>query len=498
MNIYKISKIVRVIWSLLVLLIFLSIFLLAENISEMVADWQVIPSIISTLTFFAIGIITFFVIETLIFGRIYCSFTCPLGVLQDISIRLGKIFRIPKPKKLFTRNQKLLRYSLLAIFLGALFLGAAIPLGLFGPFAIFGRFTAAVIKPSFIWLNNFLMDNSVFENLSPLHYTPFSLLLLVVAATAFISIMIAAIFRGRIFCNTLCPVGAILGLLSKVSWFKFTLNTNKCTKCGKCAKMCKANCIDLKNGIVDNERCVTCFNCTAICPDNAMHYIHSKESKSVPTDFSKRDFFIIGGSAVAGAAILPKLLKGTPSPNAVMPPGAIDFERFTSKCTACQLCISNCPGNVIKPAALQYGLSGFLQPRLDFDSGMCEFDCIKCSNICPNGALEPLTVKRKKRLQIGLAKYFRKICVVVTDRTHCGACAEHCPTGAVHMVDWEDGLTIPKVEPELCIGCGACEFICPVRPKKAIVVFGNAKQTQAKVAKIKQSIDHLKGQDFPF
>lgn len=181
-----------------------------------------------------------------------------------------------------------------------------------------------------------------------------------------------------------------------------------------------------------------------------------------------------------------------------MPPGALDFERFTSKCTACQLCVSNCPGFVLKPAGLQYGLSGFLQPRLDFNSGMCEFDCVRCSNICPNGALEPLKVERKRRLQIGSAEYFRKRCVVVTDRTFCGACAEHCPTGAVHMVDWEEGLTIPKVEPELCIGCGACEYICPVRPDKAIIVSGNKKQGQAKAPSIKQVKNHLKGQDFPF
>ncbi len=497
MNKYKTLKIVRVICSLLVLLIFLSIFLLPKDIFTAPCR-QLIPSGIRTVTFFTVAVFAFFILLTVIFGRVYCSFICPLGVSQDIAIRLAKIIKLPRRKKIFTRNRRLLRYSFPAILLAAIFMGAAIPLGLFAPFAIFGRFTAAVVKPSFTWLNNLLVDNAVFENLYPLHNPPFSLLLLLVGGGVFTAIMIAAGFRGRIFCNTLCPAGAVLGLLAKISWFKIVFSHLSCIKCGKCAKVCKANCIDIKNGIVDNERCVNCFNCAAVCGYSAINYVHQKETKSAKPDLSRRDFLLIGGSAVLGAAVVPKLLRGTPSPKAVMPPGALNFDRFTSKCTGCQLCVSNCPGNVLKPAALQYGLSGFLQPRLDFDSGMCEFECTACSNICPNGALVPLTVERKKRLQIGLTKYFHKRCVVVTDRTHCGACAEHCPTGAVHMVDWEEGLTIPEVRPELCIGCGACEYICPVKPDKAIIVSGNKKQVRAKVASIKQVTDHLKGKDFPF
>ena len=376
--------------------------------------------------------------------------------------------------------------------------GTAIPLGLFDPFAIFGRFTTAVVKPSYVYLNNLLVDRAIFEELLPLHNSPFSLLLLIIAATVVIAIMTTAAFYGRLFCNTICPVGAVLGLVAKFSWFRISFSSNPCNKCGKCVKVCKSHCIDIKNNIIDNERCVTCFNCTAVCDKSVLSYGRHKDVQSTETDLSKRDFLIIGSCAIVGATVLPRLLKSTPSTKAVMPPGALDFERFTAKCTACQLCVSSCPGNVLKPAATQYGLSGFLQPCLDFDSGMCEFECTTCSNICPNGALEPLTLKRKKRLQIGLAKYYQKICVVVTDQTHCGACAEHCPTGAVHMVEWEEGLTIPKVEPELCIGCGACEYICPVKPDKAIIVSGVKKQVQAKVANIKQAKDHLKGKDFPF
>ena len=502
MNKYKVLKASRIVISLFVLLAFLSIFLFSKNILAAAAGWQMIPAGIRTIAAFGVvtaSIFALVLLMTAVFGRFYCSFICPFGVLQDIAIRLAKIIRLPRSKKLFTRNHRRLRYSVLAVLTATLFLGAAIPLGLFGPFASFGRFSAAVVKPAFNWLNNLIVDNALLEGLYPRANPPFSLLLLIIGGGAVIAIMAAAAFRGRLFCNTLCPAGAVLGLLNRISWFKIAFSRHTCIKCGKCAKVCKANCIDIKNGIVDTERCVNCFSCAAACGYGAINYLHQKAEKSPKPDLSRRDFFVIGGSALLGAAVLPKLLRTVkPAPNAVMPPGALDFDRFTAKCTACQLCVSNCPGNVIKPAALQYGLSGFLQPRLDFDAGMCEFECTACSNICPNGALEPLPVERKKRLQIGQAQYFRDRCVVVTDRTFCGACAEHCPTGAVHMVEWEEGLTIPKVEPELCIGCGGCQYICPVKPDKAIIVSGLQTQKKAKVAKLKQAKNHLQGKDFPF
>jgi ferredoxin len=189
---------------------------------------------------------------------------------------------------------------------------------------------------------------------------------------------------------------------------------------------------------------------------------------------------------------MPAILPATDDFNAVMPPGSIKFKHFTSHCTACLLCVSNCPGGVLRPAATEYGKRGFMQPLLDFDQGMCEYDCTVCSDVCPNGALVPLSMDKKHTLQIGIAHFKRHNCIVRIDHTHCGACAEHCPTGAVHMVPWgrgrgrgrhskHAGLTIPQVEPELCIGCGACEHVCPATPK-AITVTGLRKHDIAEQA----------------
>ncbi|MDD5728693.1 MAG: 4Fe-4S dicluster domain-containing protein [Victivallales bacterium] len=504
MSKYKYLKILRVICALSVLLIFASVFILPENFLFPAASWQLLPTVFRTAAGIGIAagcMLTVLLFSALVFGRVYCSFFCPLGMVQDIAVRLAKTSGVSGGRKRFRPNRRRLRYAVFALLGAVAVSGTATVPGWFGPFAVFGRFAAAAVKPLFNRVHNFIADSSWVENLYPLGNAPFSMPLLVFGVLIAGVIFTAAFFRGRIFCNTFCPVGALLGLGARVSWFKITLDGKECVKCGKCLQVCKADCIDLKSGIIDNERCVACFNCVAVCNFAALDYTHpgKREKISAGPDLSRRDFLVIGGSALIGAAIVPGVLKRVPAaPQTVMPPGAFDFERFTARCTACQLCVSNCPGKVLKPAALEYGLGGFLQPRLDFDSGMCEYECTRCSNICPNGALQPLTVARKKLLQLGTAEYFRDRCVVFTDRTYCGACAEHCPTGAVHMVEWEEGLTIPKVEAELCIGCGACEYICPARPRKAIIVTGTPHQGTARTANRKRAVNHLKGKDFPF
>ena len=510
MSVYRNAKYFRVLCAITVLLIFSALFILPEHSLGKAPAFQFLPALLKALAipgFFAISAFLFLAVLTLLFGRVYCSFLCPLGILQDIIIRLKKIFmkktsKAEQKQCTSSRNFRVLRYSLLLFFLGALLAGTAIPLGLFEPFAIFGRFVSALIKPIFTALNNALLDTGWFESLYPLDYIPFSPALIIIGSGAALLVAITAFIYGRLFCNTLCPVGALLGILSRVSWFKIAFDSESCVKCGRCADVCKAGCIDYKNTAIDNERCVKCFNCLNECKINALNYAHQEFSISKePRDISKRDFIKVCTSAAAGTLLIPPLLGSEKeySGKAVMPPGAMNFDDFTSRCTACQLCVSNCPNTVMKPALTEYGLRGFMQPRLDFSAGICEFECTVCSNICPNGALQPLTESRKKLLQIGQVKFAKKRCVVVTNGTYCGACGEHCPTGAIKMVEWHNGLTIPQVDIAACIGCGACENICPALPVKAMIVKGLKIQGQASEAKPeKPAVNHLKDQDFPF
>jgi ferredoxin len=167
----------------------------------------------------------------------------------------------------------------------------------------------------------------------------------------------------------------------------------------------------------------------------------------------------------------------------VLPPGARSLAHFQSRCTACHLCVANCPDQVLRPSITAHGLAGFLQPFQDFDISFCSYNCSNCSQVCPTGAIEPITVEERRSVRTGVAVLFPDLCVVRTNHTSCGACSEHCPTQAVHMVPWKNGLTVPKVRPCLCIGCGGCEFICPVRPHKAIIVDGLAEHERAKPVK---------------
>jgi len=162
------------------------------------------------------------------------------------------------------------------------------------------------------------------------------------------------------------------------------------------------------------------------------------------------------------------------------PPGSQSAEHLLKHCTACHLCVTKCPSRVLKPAFMDYGLGGMMQPKMDFGHGFCNFDCTVCSEVCPNGALLPLTKEEKHKLQMGRVVFVRENCIVNTDETSCGACSEHCPTQAVTMIPYKNGLTIPSVNPDICVGCGGCEYVCPVRPFRAIYIEGNPVHQEAK------------------
>ena len=181
----------------------------------------------------------------------------------------------------------------------------------------------------------------------------------------------------------------------------------------------------------------------------------------------------------------------------VTPPGSVNVKRFNEHCTACHLCVSKCPSNVLKPALLEYGLAGILQPTMNFEHGFCNYHCTLCTEICPANALEKITEEEKKTLQVGHVHYIKENCVVVTDGTDCGACSEHCPTQAVSMQPYKNGLRIPVIDQDLCVGCGACEYICPVRPYRAIYVTGNPVHKRAHLPEKKEQ-KKIEVNDFGF
>ncbi|MDE6865257.1 MAG: 4Fe-4S binding protein, partial [Alistipes sp.] len=292
-------------------------------------------------------------------------------------------------------------------------------------------------------------------------------------------------------CNTMCPVGTILGFLSRHSLFRPIIDTAKCNGCKLCSRRCKAACIDADNHTIDYSRCVACMDCIDTCAHGAIRYARRKK-EAAPDAASdtvanvSRRHFLTGAALLAGAAaakaqekkvdgglavLLDKKVPHRTTP--IVPPGAKGLWHIARHCTGCQLCVSACPNGVLRPST---DLRMLMQPESSYERGYCRPECTECSEVCPAGAIHRITPEEKSAIQIGHAVWIRENCIPLTDGVSCGNCARHCPTGAIQMVQSDaenpDAPTIPVVNEERCIGCGACENLCPARPFSAIYVEG--------------------------
>jgi len=473
---------------------------------------------VPALLFHHIGILLIILILTFVFGRIYCSTLCPMGVFQDIVAWISKKTAKKKKRYSYSPAKTILRWSVLLVTVLTFLFGFSTLLALIEPYSAFGRMATHLFKPVYEAGNNVLaaifthFDNYTFYKVNIFIVSVFSFV------TAFVTLLVISYLawrHGRTFCNTICPVGTVLGFLSKYSLFKIKVNETKCNHCMLCSMACKASCINSKEQSIDYSRCVDCFDCLESCNKGAMKFVFSpsfrRKQKSIldyqniaghssttltkqarnDVDVSKRKFFTTGlVTAVALPSVLAqgkeKLLGsgvGITRQTPISPPGAVSHEHLLRRCTSCHLCVSKCPSKVLKPAFLEYGLGGMMQPVMSFERGFCNYNCTRCSNICPTGALRPLTKDDKHHTQVGHAIFNKDICVVYVKGHNCGACAEHCPTQAVsmHPIEGKPGLTGPVVDTSMCVGCGGCEFICPTRPYRAIFVEGDEVQQKAVV-----------------
>jgi Polyferredoxin len=416
-----------------------------------------------------------------------------MGIFQDVINRISRPFKNKKQKRFkYLQPKTILRWSILALCTLTFIFGLSFILGLLDPYSAYGRMITSVFKPVYLAGNNLL--ESIFTHFD--NYTFYkmdvfiaSMLTFIIGLLTLCTIGYLAWKHGRLWCNTMCPVGTLLGFMSKFSILKIRINTANCTNCGRCMRACKSSCINVKEHQIDHSRCVTCFNCLDACKDNAISYTLPKKGKKSPDmDKSKRRFIAAG---ISTAAIAPKAVQAQVNSvlnngkiyykkeHPITPPGSISHKNFQNHCTSCHLCVSKCPANILKPAFMEYGLSGIMQPTINFEKGFCNFDCTICSDICPNGAIKPLTVEEKHLTQMGYVVFLLNNCIVYADGTSCGACSEHCPTQAVSMKPYKDGLTLPEVDTEICVGCGGCEYVCPTYPK-AIYIEGNPVHKEAK------------------
>lgn len=469
------------------------------------AKIQFLPAVLAVNA----GTIIFLILLTLVFGRIYCSVICPLGVFQDIvSWTRGRLTKKDRMRFTWSPARKWLRYGVLVIFVAALVAGIGSFVALLAPYSSYGRIASNLFAPIWQWGNNLLAFFAERADSYAFYRTDVwlkSLPTFIVAALTFIVLVILAWRNGRTYCNTICPVGTVLGFFSRFSLFRIRIDADKCKSCSLCTRSCKASCIDYLNHSVDTSRCVDCFDCMDSCRHGAISYSfrYSRPSAGTrrkdtdakakdngkagaPDDTSRRSFLAISALVASAATIRAQEKKvdgglaviqdkKIPHRNTkLVPAGAIGIRNFYQHCTACQLCVSVCPNQVLRPST---GLTDLMQPEMSYERGYCRPECNRCSEVCPAGAIRPISIEEKSSTSIGHAVWIKENCIPLTEGHACGNCARHCPSGAIQMVpsdpDNPDSIRIPVVNEARCIGCGACENLCPARPFSAIYVEGH-------------------------
>ena len=473
------------------------------------AKIQFLPALIDM----NIGALLFIVALTLLFGRIYCSIICPLGVMQDVIAW----FRKKRNKYSYSEEKGILRASILALTGFLLTTNLAWIVGLIAPYSTYGKIVGTIFSPLYKLANNGLA--MIAEHYGSYAFYEVDVWLksipaLIAALAAWIIIGILAWRGGRTWCNTICPVGTFLGILAKYSRLKIAIDTNACNGCRKCERNCKASCINAKTHEIDYSRCVVCGDCIEKCSQKAIQFkiqnskfkiqdSQEKDNSQCSPDEGRRAV-LTGMALLAGTSLLKAQEKTTDGGLAeiedkkkpereklITPPGSISARNLAEHCTSCQLCINSCPNDVLRPSN---SLDRFMQPEVSYERGYCRPECTRCSNVCPTGAIKPITKEQKTAIQVGHAVWIKDNCLPAADGIPCGNCARHCPAQAIQMVPLQSGvhqdggrwldadnqeiprervLLIPVVNEEKCIGCGACENLCPSRPFSAIYVEGH-------------------------
>lgn len=495
----------RKIRTLLAVLFFAGITLLFLDFTGSVHRWlgwmakiQFLPAVLAL----NVGVVVGLVVLTLLLGRVYCSVICPMGVMQDVVSWLHSRSKKGKYRFRYSPAVSWLRYTVLALFIVAMIAGIGSFVALLAPYSSYGRIASNLFAPVYDWINNlfaYIAERAGSYAFYEKEVWIRSIPVFVIAAVTFVVVAILAWRGGRTYCNTICPVGTVLGFLSRYSLLGIRIDKDKCNACGLCSRQCKSSCINGKEHSVDYSRCVACMDCVGTCAHGAISYTlryGSRRNKQASTDTKAnkpeapdkgRRAFVTGLALAGGTAALKAqtgkldgglaVIEDKQKPERttpIVPPGAISLRNMARHCTGCQLCVSACPNDVLRPSS---GLVTLMQPESSYERGYCRPECNRCSQVCPSGAIRPITVAEKSAIQIGHAVWIRKNCIPITEGLACGNCARHCPAGAILMVPSVPGdpesVRIPAVDTEKCIGCGACENLCPARPFSAIYVEGN-------------------------
>jgi MauM/NapG family ferredoxin protein len=437
---------------------------------------------------------------TLVFGRFFCGWVCPFGSLNQFFTWLGD--RRGRKKMPVKRAPLRLKYLLLVILLVASLFASQL-LGWLDPFALLTRSSASVLLPGANFLAQHALQSGAQNKglgskiVKPLYDFSRRTLLTVrqrtflqpaVIGLLFFSLLLLNLRRRRFFCNTLCPLGAVYGFLAKYSLVSLPLN-DKCRKCGACSNHCTYYGSPFQDYF--KSECVLCLNCLNDCPFAAIdvRFRLPGAGKNPALDVGRRRILAAAGCGLA-VAVLPQIgvAKKEKAHPFVRPPGAVAEKDFLKKCVRCGACLQACPTNVIQPAVFQAGLEGIWTPILVPANGYCEYECIRCTQVCPTHALARLSLEEKKQFKMGTAVINRSTCYTYADGYNCAVCEEHCPVPdkaikfrEVEVNNFRGRTKTVKqiyVVPDLCIGCGICENVCPRTDRPAITVGAEEEQRE--------------------
>ena len=432
------------------------------------------------------------IVLSMVLGRVFCGWVCPLGTLHNMIGSLGK----RRPARDLKNWHRVKYYILIGVIASAVF--TLQPVGIMDPISLLIRSFSLNVYPLFNYAVRSTFDTIYSVNplgmaaVSEPVYTLLKKSVLsfnqaiynqsVFIGMLFLVVLSLNLVEKRFWCRYLCPLGALLGLMSRFSLLKRSVSEG-CTECGACATVCQGNAVPDQKGKWKDAECYYCWNCDDICPNNAVLFGFSGKKQTPAMDLGRRRVVV---SALSGIAAVP-LLRITPlgtanakNPNLLRPPGSLEEKEFLRRCVKCGECMKVCITNGLQPTLMEAGLEGIWSPTLVPRIGYCEYRCTLCGQVCPTGAIKKLSLPEKAKVKIGLAMIDKGRCLPWAHATPCIMCEEVCPTPkkAVWFEKAEvrdrkgrvQTLQQPRVDLELCIGCGICEAKCPVLGRPAITV----------------------------